>query len=83
MLILPFEELQVVGTRIYRHSKAIPELMTCRVNDRKEILFKSCLKIFVRIGMNMSRKSCAAWPRNGRRHAVSKFGKAVILKIAI
>ncbi len=33
--------------------------------------------------MRRSRKSCAARPREGGRHAVSKFRRAVFMKIAI
>ncbi len=34
-------------------------------------------------GMRLSRKSCAARPREGWRHAVSKFRRAVSVKITI
>ena len=36
-----------------------------------------------RIGMRMSRKSCAARPREWGRHAVSKFRRAVSMKITV
>ena len=36
-----------------------------------------------RIGARESRKSSAAGPREGGRHAVSKFRRAVTMKIAV
>ena len=36
-----------------------------------------------RIGMKRSRKSCAARPQEREGHAVSKFRRAVSMKIAV
>ena len=36
-----------------------------------------------RIGMRVNRKSCAVRPRDGERHAVSKFRGAVSMKITV
>ena len=36
-----------------------------------------------RIGVRISGKSCAARPREGGRHAVSKFKRAVSMKITV
>ncbi len=36
-----------------------------------------------RIGTRVSRKSCAARPQEGERHAVSKFRRAVTMKIMV
>ena len=47
------------------------------------ILVNSCIGKMGRIGMRRSRKPCAARPREGWRHAVSKFRRAVSIKIAV
>ena len=46
-------------------------------------LVNSCIRKLDRIGMRVSGESCAARPREGGRHAVSKFRRAVTMKIAI
>ena len=38
-----------------------------------KILLNPCIRNVDRIGMRVSRKSCAARPQEMRRHAVSKF----------
>ncbi len=48
-----------------------------------KMLVDSCIRGLDSIGMNISRKSCATGPRKGGRHAVSKFRRAVSVKIAI
>ena len=48
-----------------------------------KILVNSCIRKMDRIKMRRSRKSCAAWPRDGGKHAVSKFREAVSIKIAV
>ncbi len=47
------------------------------------MLVNSCISKVDRIGMRGSRKSCAARPRERGRHAVSKFKRAVAMKIAV
>ena len=51
------------------------------MDERVKILINSYIRKMDRIGMR-SRKSCAASPRDGGRHAVSKFRRAVSMKIA-
>ena len=48
-----------------------------------KILVNSSIRKMDRIEMRKSRKSCAARPREGERHAFSKFKRAVSMKIAI
>ena len=48
-----------------------------------EILVNSCIRKVDRMWMRASRKSCAARPREGERHAVSKFRKSVRMKITV
>ena len=48
-----------------------------------KILVNSCIRKMDRIGMRRIKKSCIARQREGWRHAVSKFRKAVSIKIAI
>ena len=48
-----------------------------------KVLVNSCIRGLDSIGVRKSRKSCAARPREGGRHAVSKFRRAVSMKIAI
>ncbi len=43
----------------------------------------SCISEVDRIGMRGSRKSCAARSREGGKHAVRKFRRAVTMKIAV
>ena len=47
------------------------------------ILINSCIRKLDRIGIRVSGESCAAGPREGGRHAVSKIRRAVTMKIAI
>ena len=51
-------------------------------DERVELLVNSCIRKMDRIGMR-SRKYCAARLREGWRHAVSKFRRAVSMKIAV
>ena len=48
-----------------------------------KILVNSCIRKMDRIGMKRRRKSCAARPREGVRHAVSKFRREVSMKITV
>ena len=73
---------EVVGRGKYRIRKRVPEF-TSRREERMKMLVNSCISEVDRIGMRKSRKSCAAWPREGGRHAVSKFKRAVTMKIAV
>ena len=60
----------------------VPEF-TSKGDERMKMLVNSCISEVDRIGMRKSRKSCAARPQEGGRHAVSKFRRAVTMKIAI
>ena len=46
-----------------------------------KILVNSCIRKMDKIGMKRSRKPCTAG--GGGRHAVSKFRRAVSMKIAV
>ncbi len=46
-------------------------------------LVDSCIRSLDRIGVSGRRESSVAWPRKKGRHAVSKFQRAVSMKIAI
>ena len=48
-----------------------------------KILVNSCIRKVDRIGMRMSRKSYEVRPREVGRHAVSKFRRAVSMKIIV
>ena len=48
-----------------------------------KILVNSCVRGLDSIRVRESRQSCAAWPHEGWRHAVSKFRRAVSVKITI
>ncbi len=48
-----------------------------------EMVVNSCISQVDRIGVSERRKSCAARPWEGGRHAVSKFRRAVTVKTAI
>jgi len=48
-----------------------------------KILVNSCISEVDRIGVRVSRKSCALRPQEGRRHAVSKFRRTVSMKITV
>ena len=48
-----------------------------------KILVNSCIRKIDRIRMRRSKKSCAVKLREGWRHAVSKFRRAVSMKIAV
>ena len=56
---------------------------TSRREERVKILVNSCIRWVDRIGMRVSRESCAARPREGMKHAVSKFRRAVIMEITV
>ena len=68
-----------------KQRKRVPEFTS--VSDEKvKILVNSCIRKMDKIGMGRSRKSCAARPRKGRRHAVSKltrFIKSRIMKLPV
>ena len=51
-------------------------------DERVKILVNSCIRKMGKIGMK-SRKSCAARQREGWRHAVSKFRRAMSMKIVV
>ena len=48
-----------------------------------KILVNSCIRKMDKIGMKRSRKSCASRVEEGCRRAVSKFRRAVSMKIAV
>ena len=48
-----------------------------------KILVDFCIWEVDRIGMRVSRKSCSVRPREGERHAVNKFRRAVSMKITV
>ena len=48
-----------------------------------KILVNSCIKEVDRIGMRVSRKLCAVRARERVRHAISKFKRAVNMKIIV
>ena len=52
-------------------------------DERVKILVKPCIRKMDRLGMKRSRKFCAARPQEGWKHAVSKFRRAVSIKIAV
>ena len=53
------------------------------MDERVKIIVNSCIRKMNRIGMRRSRKPCAARPRDaGEKHAVSKFRRAISMKIA-
>ncbi len=52
-------------------------------DERVKMLDNSCVRDLDGKGMSMSRKSCAAGPREGGRHAVSKFKRAISVNISI
>ena len=65
-----------------RQRKRFPEFTSVR-EERVKILVNSFIRKMDRIGMRRSRKSCAARLRESGRHAVSKFRRAVSMKIAV
>ena len=65
-----------------RQRKRVPEFTSVR-DERVKILINSCIRKMDRIRMRRSRKSCAARPREGGRHAVSKFRREVSMKIPV
>ena len=65
-----------------RKRKRFPEFTSVR-GERVKRLVNSCIRKIDRIGIRRSRKSCAAKPREGGRHDVSKFRRAVNMKIAV
>ena len=48
-----------------------------------KVLVNSCIRKMDKIGMKRRRKSCVTRPREKVRHAVSKFRRAVIIKIEV
>ena len=71
----------MVGRWKNRQRKRVPEFTSVR-DERMKILVNSCIRKMDRIGMR-SRKSCAVNPREGGRHPVSKFRRAVSMAIAV
>ena len=65
-----------------RQRKRVPEFTSVR-DERVKILINSCIRKMDRIRMRRSRKSCAARPREGGRHTVSKFRREVSMKIPV
>ena len=61
--------------------KRVPEFTSVK-DERVKILVNFCIRKVDKIRMR-SRKSCAARPREGWRHAVSKFRRAVSMKIEV
>ena len=53
------------------------------MEERMKIPVNSCIREVDRIGMGVNRKSCVVRPREGWRHAVSKFRRAVSMQITI
>ena len=72
---------QCVKQRRLDASTRCPEFTSAR-NERVKILINPCIRKMDRIGMR-SRKSCAARPQEGGRHAVSKFRRPIRMKIAV
>ena len=60
----------------------VPEFTIVR-DERVKILVNSCIRKMDRIGMRRRRKSSATRLREVLRHAVSKFRRAVSMKIAV
>ena len=48
-----------------------------------KILVNACIRKMDRIEMRRGRTFCVAMPRDGRRHVVSKFKRAVSMNIAV
>ena len=71
----------MIGRLKIRQKKRIPEFTSVR--DERVILVNSCIRKIDRIRMRRSAKSCAANPREVGRHAVSRFRRAVSMKIAV
>ncbi len=64
------------------HRKAIPGLLS-KKKKKKKSTGDSCIRGLDRIGVSKRGKSSAAWPKHGGRYAVSKFERAISMKIAI
>ena len=62
--------------------KVVPESASEREKGIT-MLVDSCIRDLDSIGVRKGRKSCAARPREEWRHAVSKFRRAVSMKITI
>ena len=52
-------------------------------DERVKKLVNSRIRKMDRIGMKRSKRSCAVRPREGSSYAVSKFRRAVNMKIAV
>ena len=65
-----------------RQRKRVPEFTSVR-DERVKILVNSYIRKMDSIGMRRSRKPCAARPRERWKHAISKFRRAVSMKIAV
>ena len=81
VLTLILKEL-VISRWKNRQRKTVPESTSVR-DERVKIFVNSCIRKMDSIGVRRSRKLCAARPRDGWRHAVSKFRRAVSMKIAV
>ena len=77
-----FERVEVIGWWKNRQRKRFSEFTSVR-DKRVKILVNSCIRKMDIIGMSRSSKSCAARPWEVERHAVSKFRRAVSMKIAV
>ena len=74
--------VQVIGRRKYSNRKRVPEFTSGR-KERMEILINSCIRELDRVRVRGRRKPSAARPWERGRHAVSKFRRAVSVKIAV
>ena len=62
--------------------KTVPEFASVR-DERVKILVNSRIRKMDIIVMRRSTKPCATRPREGWRHTVSKFRRAVSMNIAV
>ena len=63
--------------------KQIKEESSSIRDERVKILVNSCIRKMDRIRIRKSRKFCVARPWDRWRHAISKFRRAVSMKIAV
>ncbi len=78
----PLERFQVVGRRKYRKREAVSEFTSGR-DEGQMMLVNSLRRNLDSKGVSLTGKSCAARPREGQRHVLSKFRRAVNMKITI
>ncbi len=72
----------VIGRGKYRKREIVPEF-TSKRDEGVKILVNSSIRDLDSKGMNLSAKASAARPQERGRHAVSKFRRAVRVKITI